>query len=315
MSTITTAMMFPGQGSQSVGMGRELAESRPEAREFFARADEALGRPLSKLCWEGPEIELKLTVNTQPALYVCSAAALAVLKSEGIEPSIVAGHSLGEYSALYAAGVFDFETGLKLVQARGKAMFEAGQARPGTMAALLSLEGDQVNEICRKASAKGCVVPANWNSPGQIVVSGDPDAVAEAVRLAIEAGSRRSVMLPVSGAFHSPLVEPAVKVMEAELAVAQMQAPRCQFVANVSAEIVGDVDRIRSGLAQQIVSCVRWSDSVTTMAGTGAQVFVEVGSGKVLSGLLKRIDGNLKGVPFGTPADLAGVKQALGINE
>lgn len=313
MSTMTTAMMFPGQGSQAVGMGRELAENWPAARECFNRADEVLGRPLSKLCWEGPEEELKLTVNTQPALYVCSAAALAVLRGEGIGPSVVAGHSLGEYSALYAAGVFDFETGLKLVQARGKAMFEAGQARPGTMAALLSLEGEQVNAICAKASEKGCVVPANWNSPGQIVVSGDPEAVAEAVRLAVEAGSRRSVMLPVSGAFHSPLVEPAVKVMEAELAGAHMQAPRCQFVANVSAELVSDVEQIRRGLAQQIVSCVRWSDSIATMAGSGAQVFVEVGSGKVLSGLLKRIDKALTGVPFGTPADLPAVKQALGI--
>ncbi|MCE5228870.1 ACP S-malonyltransferase [bacterium] len=312
--SIKTAMMFPGQGSQSVGMGRELADSFPAAREIFARADEALGRPLSKLCWEGPEEELKLTVNTQPALYACSAAALAVLAGEGIEPSIVTGHSLGEYSALYAAGVFDFETGLKLVQARGKAMFEAGQARPGTMAALLQLEGDQVNEICQKASAKGCVVPANWNSPGQIVVSGDPDAVAEAVRLAVEAGSRRSVMLPVSGAFHSPLVEPAVKVMEPELAGARMQAPKCQFVANVSAELVSDVDLIRKGLADQIVSCVRWSDSIQTMVRAGAQTFVEVGSGKVLSGLLKRIDKALTGVPFGTPADLAAVKQALGLN-
>ncbi|MEN6627189.1 MAG: ACP S-malonyltransferase [Candidatus Sumerlaeia bacterium] len=314
MSTITTAMIFPGQGSQSVGMGRELAESHPAAKEIFDRADAVLGRSLSKLCWEGPEEELKLTVNTQPALYTCSAAALAVLRGEGIEPSIVAGHSLGEYTALYAAGVFDFETGLKLVQARGKAMYEAGQARPGTMAAILSLSGDQVMEICKQASAKGCVVPANWNSPEQIVVSGDPDAVAEAVRLAQEAGSRRSVMLPVSGAFHSPLVEPAVKVMEAELAGARMQAPQCKFVANVSAQVVGGVDEIRQGLADQIVSCVRWSDSVVTMAGAGAQTFVEVGSGKVLTGLLRRINKELKGAAFGTPADLAGVKAALGMN-
>lgn len=314
MSTITTAMMFPGQGSQSVGMGRELADNYPAAREIFDRADAVLGRPLSKLCWEGPEEELKLTVNTQPALYTCSAAALAVLRGEGIEPSIVAGHSLGEYTALYAAEVFDFETGLKLVQARGKAMYEAGQARPGTMAAILSLSGDQVMEICKNASSKGCVVPANWNSPEQIVISGDPDAVAEAVRLAQEAGSRRSVMLPVSGAFHSPLVEPAVKVMEAELAGAQMHAPKCRFVANVSAQVVDGIDEIRKGLADQIVSCVRWSDSVQTMANSGAKVFVEVGSGKVLSGLLRRIDKALSGVPFGAPADLAPVKTALGMN-
>ncbi len=314
MSTATTtAMIFPGQGSQSVGMGRALAEQFPTARELFERADAELGRSLSRLCWEGPEEELKLTVNTQPALYVTSAAALAVLRSEGIAPSIVAGHSLGEYSALYAAGVFDFETGLRLVQARGKAMFEAGQARPGTMAALLNLEGDVVADICQRASQKGVVVPANWNSPGQIVVSGDPDGVAEAVKLAQEAGSRRSVMLPVSGAFHSPLVEPAVRVMEEELAKAELRAPQCQFVANVSAALVEDVEEIRRGLAQQIVSCVRWSESVQTMAGAGARTFVEVGSGKVLTGLLKRIDKDLAGVSFGTPEDLAGVKSALGM--
>jgi [acyl-carrier-protein] S-malonyltransferase len=305
MSMKTIAMIFPGQGSQSVGMGRGLAEAYPSAKAIFERADAVLGRPLSQLCFEGPEEELKLTVNTQPALYVVSAAALAVLREAGIEPEIVAGHSLGEYTALYAAGVFDFETGLKLVQARGKAMYEAGQARPGTMAALLSLEPDVVHEICKKASAaKGCVVPANWNSPGQIVVSGDPEAVAEAVRLAQEAGSRRSLMLPVSGAFHSPLVQPAVEVMKKELAQAQMQAPHCKFVANVSAALVSDVETIRQGLADQIVSCVRWSESVETMAQAGANLFIEVGSGKVLTGLLKRIDKELQGLTFGTPEEM-----------
>ena len=312
MTTKTIAMIFPGQGSQAVGMGKALAETYPSARAIFEQADAVLGRPLSQLCFEGPEEELKLTVNTQPALYVSSAAALAVLREAGIEPSVVAGHSLGEYTALYAAGVFDFATGLKLVQARGKAMYEAGQARPGTMAALLSLDGDVVQQICEKASAaKGCVVPANWNSPGQIVVSGDPEAVAEAVRLAQEAGSRRSVMLPVSGAFHSPLVQPAVEVMKGELAQAAMQAPQCQFVANVSAALVGDVETIRQGLADQIVSCVRWSESVETMATTGASLFIEVGSGKVLTGLLKRINKELQGVTFSTPEDLETVKAAL----
>lgn len=304
-------MIFPGQGSQAVGMGKALAEASPAAKAIFEQADQVLGRPLSQLCFEGPEEDLKLTVNTQPALYVTSAAALAVLREAGIEPSVVAGHSLGEYSALYAAGVFDFATGLKLVQARGKAMYEAGLARPGTMAAILNLEGDVVNEICQKASAKGCVVPANWNSPGQIVISGDPDAVAEAVRLAQEAGSRRSVMLPVSGAFHSPLVQPAVEVMKGELAAAAMQAPQCKFVANVSAALVDDVEAIRQGLADQIVSCVRWSESVETMAGAGANLFIEVGSGKVLSGLLKRINKELQGVTFGAPEDLDTVKAAL----
>ena len=311
MSMKTIAMIFPGQGSQAVGMGQALAEATPAARALFERADAALGRPLSRLCWEGPEDELKQTVNTQPALYVTSAAALEVLRGAGIRPAIVAGHSLGEYTALYAAGVFDFETGLRLVQARGKAMYEAGQARPGTMAAILNLGGEQVAAICARAAAKGCVVPANWNSPGQIVVSGDPEAVAEAVRLAQEAGSRRSVMLPVSGAFHSPLVQPAVEVMKGELERAAMSAPQCLFVANVSAARVGDVEAIRQGLADQIVSCVRWAESIETMAAAGARLFVEVGSGKVLTGLLKRINKELQGVAFAAPDDLAAVQAAL----
>lgn len=312
MSAKTIAMIFPGQGSQAVGMGQALAEAHAGARELFEQADAILGRPLSKLCFEGPEEDLKQTVNTQPALYVTSAAALAVLRGEGLEPAIVAGHSLGEYSALYAAGVFDFETGLKLVQARGQAMFEAGQARPGTMAALLNLDGDQVEAICRQAAEKGIVVPANWNSSAQIVVSGEPAAVEEAVRLAQEAGSKRSVMLPVSGAFHSPLVQPAVDVMKGELAKATMQAPACKFVANVSAALVEDPEAIRQGLADQIVSCVRWADSVETMKGAGADTFIEVGSGKVLTGLLRRIDKELKGANFGAPGDLDGVKALLG---
>jgi [acyl-carrier-protein] S-malonyltransferase len=189
-------------------------------------------------------------------------------------------------------------------------MYAAGQARPGTMAALLSLEGEQVREICEKASGKGIVVPANWNSPGQIVVSGDPEGVAEAVRLAQEAGSRRSVMLPVSGAFHSPLVQPAVEVMRAELAEAALQPPRCGFVANVSAKFVDDVETIRQGLASQIVSCVLWSDSIQAMAAAGAKSFIEVGAGKVLTGLLKRIDKELQGVAFGTPDGLEAVRVA-----
>jgi [acyl-carrier-protein] S-malonyltransferase len=190
-------------------------------------------------------------------------------------------------------------------------MSDAGQARPGTMAALLNLDGDKVREICERASAaKGCVIPANWNSPGQIVVSGDPEAVAEAVRLAQEAGSRRSVMLPVSGAFHSPLVQPAVEVMKRELAGAEMRPPQCQFVANLSAALVSDVETIRQGLADQIISCVRWAESVETMARAGAGLFIEVGSGKVLTGLLERINKELQAVAFGAPEDLAAVKAA-----
>lgn len=311
MSPKTIAMVFPGQGSQAVGMGRELADSYPVARAVFDEADSILGVSISRMCFEGPEDDLKQTINTQPALYTVSAAALAVLRAEGVEPAIVAGHSLGEYSALFAAGVFDFATGLRLVRARGKAMFQAGQARPGAMAALLNLDEAQVRDICEQAGARGVCVPANWNSSQQIVVSGDPDAIDEAVRLAQEAGSKRSTRLPVSGAFHSPLVEPAVDVMKPELAGAPMMPPKCRFVANVSAEFVDNVDAIRQGLADQIVSCVRWSDSVQTMIGAGAEAFIEVGAGKVLTGLLKRIDKERTGVVFGAPADLDAVKSAV----
>ena len=307
----TIAMIFPGQGSQAVGMGRLLAMQYPLARSVFAEADEILGFALSKLCWEGPEEELKQTVNTQPALFTASCAALAVLRAEGIKPAIVAGHSLGEYSALHAAGVLNFETGLRLVRLRGEAMQAAGIARPGTMAALLSLEADQVREICEKASAKGVVVPANWNSPGQVVISGEHAAVAEAVRLAQEAGSRRSVTLPVSGAFHSPLVEAAVEMLREDLAAADFYTPECHFVANVSAKIESGVEDIRNLLAKQIVSSVRWTESIETMIAAGATTFIEVGSGKVLTGLLKRINRDAKGVHFGEPGDLEGVKKAL----
>lgn len=190
-------------------------------------------------------------------------------------------------------------------------MFDAGQARPGAMAAILSLDGEKVTAICEEASAKGCVVPANWNTAEQIVVSGDPAAVEEAVRLAQEAGSKRSVMLPVSGAFHSPLVQPAVEVMQAALAAATIRDPQCQFVANVSAALVSDAATVQQGLADQIVSCVRWADSIATIAGEGADVFIEVGSGKVLSGMMRRIDRDLKTVPFGAPDQLDAVKAAL----
>lgn len=311
MSAKTIAMIFPGQGSQAAGMGKALAEAHPCAKAIFDEADAVLGRPLSTLCFEGPDDELKKTLNTQPALYVTSAAALAVLRQEGVEPSIVAGHSLGEYSALYAAGVLDFATGLKLVAARGQAMWDAGNARPGAMAALLSLDGAKVKEICNEASNEGCCVAANWNSPEQIVVSGDPAAVEKAVELAKAAGSRRSVMLPVSGAFHSPLVEPAVEVMKPELDAATFAAPQCKFVANVSAKLTNDPAAIRQGLADQIVSCVLWYDSIQTILGEKPDVFVEAGSGKVLSGLMRRIDRSVKALPFGEPAQLDAIKEAL----
>jgi [acyl-carrier-protein] S-malonyltransferase len=303
------ALIFPGQGSQQPGMGRELAETYDEAKAVFAEADDILGRPISKLCFEGGEDELKRTSNTQPALYVTSCAALAVLRSEGIDGSMTAGHSLGEYTALFAAGAIDFATGLRLVQVRGRAMEQAGRNRPGTMAAVLGLNEDQVEDICRRASSAGVVVAANWNSPGQVVLSGEEPALDRAIELAKEAGARRAVKLVVGGAFHSPLMGEAVELLQAELAGAAIARPNLIFVANVTAQFESDPETIRRLLGLQVTSCVRWSDSITTMAGAGARNFIEVGSGSVLTGLLRRIDASLEGTAFGKPTALAAMQK------
>ena len=304
-------MMFPGQGSQKPGMGKAAADANPSAAALFEEADRILERPISRLCFEGPEEELRQTIHTQPALFVTEAALLEVLREEGFEPSIVAGHSLGEYTALYAAGVFDFETGLRLVDQRARLMDEAGRAQPGAMAAILKLDRDRALGICKRASVKGVIVAANWNSPEQVVVSGEPEAVDEAVRLAKEAGSRRSQRLAVSGAFHSPLVQSACDRMRPILDRAPMRPPSCTFVANVSARAVEDVATIRQNLGDQIVQCVLWIESVQAMARHGAEVFVEVGPGKVLTGLLRRIDPELKGVHVSVPDEVATVRETL----
>jgi [acyl-carrier-protein] S-malonyltransferase len=209
MNPETVALIFPGQGSQHAGMGKALAEAFSRAREVFEEADDVLGRSISRLCFEGPEEELQKTENTQPALYVTSAAALAVLRDEGLEGGMAAGHSLGEYTALHAAGALDFATGLRLVAVRGRAMAEAGRTRPGTMAAVLGLDDAKVEGVCREASGedRGVVVAANLNSPGQIVLSGDEAAVDRALELASAAGAKRGIKLKVGGAFHSPLME------------------------------------------------------------------------------------------------------------
>lgn len=287
--------LFPGQGSQTVGMGRWAAERSAAARQIFQRADAVLGRSLSTLCFEGPEDELKKTENTQPALYVASAATLEVLAEAGLEPGAVAGHSLGEYTALYAAGVFDFETGLRLVATRGKAFAEAGAARPGAMAAILGLDGDKVAAACAACSNDGAVVvPANYNDPQQTVISGDPAAVAAACEACKAAGAKRALPLPVSGAFHSPLVAPAADVMRGALADAikagaSLGEPACLFVNNVDAAPQIEPARIAASLVAQVTSSVRWVECMRALVGAGVGPFIEVGSGKVLAGLAKRI--------------------------
>lgn len=297
-------LLFPGQGSQAVGMGKELAERYPEAREAFEEADDALGFSLSRLCWEGPEDELTRTRNAQPALLVHSAAAWRVLRKAGVEPVVAAGHSLGEFSAYMAAGSLGFADAVRTVRLRGELMYEFGQARPGTMAAVLGLDDDVVEGVCSEASAgDSVVVAANFNSPGQVVVSGDVDAVERASALLVSAGAKKVTGLNVSGAFHSPLMAPAEEGLRDHLDGVDFGAPAFPVISNVTASPVTDPAEAKLLLVQQLTSTVRWTDSVRTMLQLGVTRFLEVGSGKVLTGMLKRIDraAEGRGVPLGTP--------------
>jgi [acyl-carrier-protein] S-malonyltransferase len=301
--------LFPGQGSQAIGMGKDAAESNSCAADLMKKADEVLGYGLSEMCFNGPEENLKQTQNTQPALYAASAATLEVIKAAGITPTTVAGHSLGEYTALYAAGVFDFETGLKLVRTRGLAFAEAGSIRPGAMAAIIGLAVEQVQEICTAAStADEVAVLANINDPTQVVISGDPAAVNRAIEAAKEAKARRALPLPVSGAFHSPLVAPASKIMEEALAPLGLNAPNCLFINNVDAALQNDPAYIKEALVKQVTNSVRWVESIQCMIAQGVEAFLEVGSGKVLAGLCRRID---KNIPCYTTENAASIEKAL----
>ncbi len=299
------ALVFPGQGSQEVGMGRDLAENFPSAQAVFARADDMLGCAISKLCWQGPEDELRQTINTQPALYVTSCAALVALYgSEGccgeIESPLLkeetrgnvlftAGHSVGEYAALFAAGAFSFETGLKLVRKRAELMQKAAEEHPGTMAAVLGLSPEQVEEVVRKASSAGTIVAANFNSPIQTVVSGEHSAVERASEIAKEMGAKRVVALNVAGAFHSPLMESAAQELARFLESAEIRDAVVPVVANFSAERETSASEIRENLSKQITGSVRWVESVQRMLDAGVEAFIELGAGNVLAGLIKRI--------------------------
>ena len=278
-----------------MGMGRELAETSAAAREVWARADEALGFAISKLSWEGPEETLKLTGNTQPAILTSSVAALAALPEKGRRPDYVAGHSLGEYSALVAAGALEFEDAVRLVRRRGRYMQEATPAGVGAMAALLGLPAGQLDRICAEAAQGEVVSAANLNSPEQVVIAGHKGAVERAAALARQAGAKKAVMLPVSAPFHCALMEPAQRKLAADLAEVELRDLEVPLVNNYAARAVRTAEEARQGLIEQVPNPVRWEESVRYMIGQGVTEFVEVGPGRVLTGLLRNIDRTVTG--------------------
>jgi [acyl-carrier-protein] S-malonyltransferase len=290
------AFLFPGQGSQAVGMGRELAERFPIAAETFAEADEACGFPLSKLCFEGPEDELKLTENTQPAILTASIAACRVLAQSGLEPALAAGHSLGEWSAHVAAGTIQLGDAVRAVKARGRAMQQAVPAGEGAMAAVLSLDPAAVADACAEAARETglTVAAANLNSPGQTVISGALAAVERAITIAKAKGARRAVMLPVSAPFHCALMQPAQDEVARMLTSMTLADPHIPVAANVTGGLVTKSDAARDALIHQVTGTVRWVDCIHALIGAEATVFVEVGPGKVLGGLLRQIDPSQK---------------------
>lgn len=290
----TTAALFPGQGSQAIGMGKDFAERYQTARDTFAQGDEILGYELSRICWQGPADELNQTVYTQPALYVSSIAIWRVLVEimPGAQPACVAGHSLGELSALTAAGALDYAAGVRLVHARGRFMQAAGDAKPGAMAAVLALDTAQVDELCRSVSRDSgkIVVLANDNCPGQVVVSGEIEAVDRLIAVALKAGARRALKLAVSIAAHSPLMAAALEGYQQAVQETDFAIPAIPVYSNVGAKPLQDVSAIRNELDLQLTQSVRWTDSMRAMISAGAETFVEVGAGNVLTGLLRRID-------------------------
>lgn len=283
------ALLFPGQGSQYVGMGKALSEAHPEARRWFDRANDVLGFDLAGLCFEGPDEELRLTRNTQPALFVKSWAAWNVLKDR-LRGDRAAGHSLGEYTALAVAGAISFDDGLRAVRRRGELMWDSGVKRPGAMAAVLGLGVEAVEALCAEASAAGAVQPANLNAPGQVVISGEVAGVARACELAPERGARKAVPLRVSGAFHSVLMEDAQAGLAEFLDGIEIRDARIPVVANVTARPVTDAAEIRRNLVAQMTAPVRWEESMRFLIAEGPVEFWEIGAGTVLRGLLRSID-------------------------
>ena len=310
------AFIFPGQGSQAVGMGKELAEASAVARQLFEEVDDALSQNLTRLMFEGPEEELRLTENAQPALMAVSLAAARVLEREaGIDLAeagdLVAGHSLGEYSALAAVGAFEVAEAARLLKRRGQAMQAAVPVGEGAMAALLGLDLEAATAVAADAAQGEVCAPANDNAPGQVVVSGHKAAVERALEIAAERGARRSVLLPVSAPFHCSLMAPAAEAMAEALDRTPPREPRLPLVSNVSAQSVTDPEAIRYLLVQQVTDMVRWRESVLFMKAQGIDTLIELGAGKVLSGLTRRIDRELAGVSVGGPGDVEALQKSL----
>jgi [acyl-carrier-protein] S-malonyltransferase len=305
---MTTAFVFPGQGAQTIGMGRDLADAYPAARAVFEEVDEALGEKLSDLIWNGDQDTLTLTQNAQPALMATSLAAMRALEAEGItleRASFVAGHSLGEYSALAASGAISISDTARLLRLRGKAMQEAVPVGIGAMAALLGLDFAAATEVAAEAAQGEVCQAANDNDPGQVVISGHKGAVERALVIAKEKGAKRAVLLPVSAPFHCALMEPAAAVMAEALAQVTINAPSVPLVANVRAEAVADADMIAGLLIEQITGSVRWRESVSWMAANGVTDIWEIGAGKALCGMIRRIDKTVATRNIGSPADIA----------
>ncbi len=304
------AFCFPGQGSQAVGMGRELHAVSPAARAAFDEAADALGFDLAKLCFEGPESELRLTANTQPAVLAVSVAAARALGERGVTPAVAGGHSLGEYSALVVAGALRYADALRVVRRRGEFMQAAVPDGVGAMAAILGLELAAVESLCREAAAGEVLEVANINAPVQVVVAGHRGAVERAVALAASRGGKRSVLLPVSAPFHCRLMAPAAERLGAVLAEIPVSAPAIPVVRNVDAGLTTRAEDVRPFLVRQVTAPVRWTECVGRMAQEGARTFLEVGPGRVLTGLLKRIDAGLAGIPVEDPAGVARAAEA-----
>lgn len=310
------AFIFPGQGSQAVGMGKALAADFPQAKAIFEEVDDALSQKLSALMWDGPLDELTLTANTQPALMAVSLAVFRVLQAEagldlGRHAAFVAGHSLGEYSALAAAGSLTVSDTARLLRIRGNAMQSAVPVGQGAMAALMGLEFDEVAKIALEAAKGEVCDAANDNGGGQVVVSGSKAAIERAIAIAQERGAKRAILLPVSAPFHSALMAPAADVMRDALKDAAIKVPAVAVVTNVEAQPVNDPEVIRDGLVRQVTGTVRWRESLLHMAGEGVESFYEVGSGKVLTGLVKRIAPGTTGSAVGTPEDVAAFVSAF----